>query len=203
MLLALLAKPNVLVSDGGCFPDDPFALAGALKRASRTADLVLMSGGTADGDEDHSIRAILLAGGKARHLHVALKPGKPSIIGRLGDTVVIGLPGNPIAALVNCLLLGQSAIEALFGRNSERPKGLPAVSIKPYRHARGRTEFSPARIVNRSSERVEIEILGRGGSARFAPLLSAEGLAEIASSTGELAAGGAVRFHSFPAFTCV
>jgi molybdopterin molybdotransferase len=203
LLLALLAKPSVVTDDGGCHRDDPDVLADVLKSASRTADIVLITGGTADGDEDHTSRAILVADGEAQRLRIALKPGKPSIVGRLGNAVVIGLPGNPIAALVSFLLLGQSTMDTLVGRRRTRPRGLPAVSAGPYRHVRGRTEFVPARVLSSGSDRFEIEILGRGGSARFAPLLSADGLVEIASSMADLAVGGQVRFHPFSAVGCL
>ena len=96
MLLALLAQPEFTCTDLGVLPDDPAALAAALRRAAEMGhDLVLASGGISGSDADHLPAALVAAGGEVAVLKLALKPGKPLAHGRLGDTTCLFLRQPP------------------------------------------------------------------------------------------------------------
>ena len=88
-------------------------------------------------------------GGAARRLQ--LKPGKPIVLGQLRDRPILGLPGNPVAAMVNFLLFGRPLLRAMVGASPDRPVGQGAVTAEPFPHTRGRREFLPARIVGQDS----------------------------------------------------
>lgn len=200
MLLALLARPWVEAIDAGLHRDDPDALAGTLDAAASRADAVVCSGGASGSDADHVLAAIRASGGEARGVRLALKPGKPLVVGRLRGVPVLGLPGNPVAAMVNFLLFGRPLLLALAGAGAARPAGESAVAAEPIPHAAGRREFLPARVVGREPDgRARLAKLGRGGSARLRPLALADGLAEVAPDRGDVATGDAVRFHPFAA----
>ena len=197
MLRALLNRSGVEVVDGGRCPDDVPSLAASLAELSSKADMILATGGVASGEEDHTRNAIRQAGGEAQSLQIALKPGKPTVIGRIGAAAVLGLPGNPVAALVNFLLIGEAMISRLQGCNGGHHAGLPAISNGRYRHSEGRTEYVPAKIFKTGDDKLLLDILGRGGSARLAPLIAADGLAEIANDRGNVEIGTPLRFHPF------
>ena len=200
MLLAMLSSPLIEAIDLGCHRDEVQILTDVFRGGARGADVIISSGGVAGSDADHIARAVAAAGGSMRRFRLALKPGKPILAGRIGRTVVLGLPGNPVAAMVNFLLFGRALIGASVGLCVERPRGQAAVTATPFGHALGRTEFVPARIAGRDEMgRPQVEKLGRGGSARLRPLVLADGLAEIPADAGELDVGAPVAFHAFRA----
>lgn len=202
MLRALLARPWIELVDAGLHRDDPALLAKAMREAADNADAVVCSGGASGSDADHVLAAILTCGGEARSVKLALKPGKPLVAGCLRERPVLGLPGNPVAAMVHFLLFGRPLLQRLAGAAAERPAGQAAVAAEAIPHAAGRREFLPARVVGHEDDgRARLAKLGRGGSARLRPLALADGLADIAAGRGSLAAGEALRFHPFtPAF---
>ncbi|GBE29596.1 molybdopterin molybdenumtransferase [bacterium BMS3Bbin04] len=87
----------------------------ALSIACESADLVVTSGGVSVGDYDFVARAITESGGEILFHRVLLKPGKPILAARIGDTWIIGLPGNPISALVGWRLFVSPLAEMLMG----------------------------------------------------------------------------------------
>src|SRR5512139_3191453 len=101
-----------LVNDLGCelvdlgiVPDTLEATEAALARAAREADVVITSGGVSVGEADY-VKAAVEKLGRVEMWKVAMKPGKPFVYGRVGDTDFIGLPGNPVSAFVTfCLFV--------------------------------------------------------------------------------------------------
>ena len=110
---------------------------------------------------------------------------------------MLGVPGNPVAALVNFLLFGETLIRRRTGCAAPDLQGLPAISAGRFKHAQGKTEFVPARLAASNPHNLCLEILGRGGSARLSPLLIADGFAEIASEQDHIEPGSPLRFYPF------
>ena len=121
----------VEVTDLGILPDD--AGRGALRPAPRpppSHDVILTSGGASRGDEDHVVRSVA-ALGRLDFWQIAMKPGRPLAFGRLGDAVFVGLPGNPVAAMVCFLLFARPVLLRLAGaawREPRRPPGARRLS---------------------------------------------------------------------------
>lgn len=200
MLKALLARPWIEVVDLGCHRDDPQVLSRVFAAGAAQTDVIVSSGGVTGSDADHVGPAIAAAGGVVRRFRLALKPGKPVLAGRIGRTALLGLPGNPVAALVDFLLFGHALLAATAGLPAAYPVGGRAVAAAPFARAPGRTEFVPVRIVGRHPTGCPIvDWLGRGGSARLRPLALADGLAEIAADVAAVTPDAAVAFHPFPA----
>lgn len=196
MIMALAGEAGLDVLDGGWCEDNAASLAKTLNALASSCDIVLTTGGASVGDEDHSATAVALAGGISESLRIALKPGKPAVVGQIGTAVFLGLPGNPVSALVSWLNLGHAIIAALEGRHFRRSIGAPIAAASRFERQAGRTEFAPARIL-RSSSGPAVEIIGRGGSARLRPLIEADGLVEIDPLHAPVEAGATVLFHSF------
>lgn len=98
-----------------------------LARASERADVIITTGGVSVGEEDH-IRDAIRALGSLELWRMAIKPGKPLAFGHVGDTPVLGLPGNPAAVLVTFLILARPFLRACQGENGElmpRPFSVP------------------------------------------------------------------------------
>lgn len=82
-----------------CVPDDPSAIAGALARSTKENDMTIVTAGSSAGTRDYTAEAIGSLGRVLAH-GIAIKPGKPAIIGEIARKPVIGLPGYPLSALV-------------------------------------------------------------------------------------------------------
>lgn len=200
MLAALLAQPAVELVDLGVAPDDRSALSDLVGEASRRCDLIVTSGATSVGEEDHLAAAIIADGGRIEMARVAMKPGKPVLAGHVGRAVLVGLPGNPFAALVAWLLVGRVALEKLAGLAPKPLAPLAAVAAFSQSGPGGRTEFAPARVVgSEPGGALRIEKLGRGGSARLAPLIAADGLAVIPAGREQVSPGDVIGFLPFEA----
>ncbi len=116
-----------------------------LKQATEQADAIITTGGVSVGEEDH-IRDALQALGELDLWRMAIKPGKPLAFGHIGNTPVLGLPGNPAAVLVTFLVLARPFLRACQGESGElmpRPCSIP-VGFAVER-PQGRREFQRVR----------------------------------------------------------
>jgi molybdopterin molybdotransferase len=105
----------------GIARDEESALAGLIDRAAG-ADLLLTSGGASVGEHD-LVQGVLKAKGMALDFwKIAMRPGKPLMFGSLGPLKVIGLPGNPVSALVTATLFVGPAIARMLGRTELGPR---------------------------------------------------------------------------------
>lgn len=197
MLVALLASaPDLDVVCLRC-RDDAEVLTEQLRRLSVGADLIVTTGGMSFGLEDHVRTAVLRLGGQFGIAAVAMKPGKPVGLARLGNAVLLGLPGNPFAALVSFLVVGREVLARLRGRGVSGRVHVARSGFALDRRP-GRTEFFPARVVGHGVDGVPaLERLGKGGSARLAPLVAADGLGRIDADCARVEIGDALGFEPF------
>jgi molybdopterin molybdotransferase len=115
-LAALAEEAGAEAIDLGIATDDHAALEAAFRRAREAgADLLITLGGASVGDHDLVQAALAREGLELGFWRVALRPGKPLMHGRLGEMLVIGLPGNPVSSIVCGLLFVVPAIRALLG----------------------------------------------------------------------------------------
>lgn len=120
MLTAMLADLPVEIVDLGIVPDRRDALAAALARVD--TDVLVTTGGASVGDHDLIRPALMAAGGGIDFWRIALRPGKPMLAGTLRDTVVLGLPGNPVSAFVTATLFLRPLIAHLGGARDPGPQ---------------------------------------------------------------------------------
>lgn len=113
VLLAALLQGHADVVDGGIVPDSRAALADAVRNAE--ADVLVTIGGASVGDHDLVVPVLRDLGATIDFWKVALRPGKPMLSGRLGDTRIVGLPGNPVSAFVCALLFVVPLLRRLGG----------------------------------------------------------------------------------------
>ncbi len=104
MLASVLAALGCDVSDMGIVADTREGTRAALREAASGHDLIITSGGVSVGEEDH-VKPAVEAEGELQMWKIAVKPGKPLSFGRVGEAAFVGLPGNPVSALVTFLML--------------------------------------------------------------------------------------------------
>lgn len=130
MLGALFAAAGAELVDLGIVADDASAIAAALAEA-RSADLLVTVGGASVGDHDLVLPVLEREGATIDFWKVAIKPGKPMLSGALGDTRVIGLPGNPVSAFVCAHLFVLPVLRRMAGSPSPLPPLLSARTTTP------------------------------------------------------------------------
>jgi molybdopterin molybdotransferase len=97
----------------------------AIADASQIADIIVTTGGTADGPRDYLHEAIAKLNGKVHINKVAVRPGHPQLLGEVNGKPLIGLPGNPQSAVVALMTLGKPLVDSMFGRELSQ---LPLIS---------------------------------------------------------------------------
>ena len=144
MLAAQLAGLPVEIVDLGILPDHQPALEAAFRALD--ADVLVTTGGASVGDHDLVRPALEAAGASIDFWRIALRPGKPMMAGRLGKSVVIGLPGNPVSAFVTALLFVRPLIAHLSGAADPHPRTRPAILGEPLRANGERTDYLRAEL---------------------------------------------------------
>ncbi len=202
MLGALVALSGAEIIDLGIWPDQADEVRTRLARAAQSCDVIITSGGASRGEEDHMVRALDAIG--RRHVwQLAIKPGRPMSFGQVGDTVVLGLPGNPVAVLVCFLLYAVPMLRRLGGGHWIEPRRylMPAAFAFPNRKA-GRREFWRG-ILREEDGRLVVAKFERDGSGLISGLREADGLIEVAEEVPEVREGDLVSFIPFSEFGIV
>lgn len=149
MLAALLHKLGISASHTS-LPDEPNAIRAALKNAAQSANLIITSGGVSVGEEDH-VKQCVAELGELAVWKLALKPGKPLAFGRVEQTPLFGLPGNPVAVFVTFLLFVRPFIKRLQGQRDVQPLSLKARANFSRPQSNVREEFLRVRLQSNNS----------------------------------------------------
>lgn len=139
-LEATLSTFNVEVINYGIVPDNPDKLTQAFRQADSECDFVITSGGVSVGEADYS-RQVLSELGEINLWRLAIKPGKPFAFGKLPNSYYIGLPGNPVSAMVTCDILAQQAIRLSQGLPFKDFPKLKAIVSHDVKKRPGRMDF--------------------------------------------------------------
>ncbi len=140
MLAAMLNPLGCIVANAGTAADSVAALQNKFAQCS-DADIIVTSGGASVGDHDLVQEALRNVGAEIDFWRVAVKPGKPLIAGRLGKSIVLGLPGNPGSAYVTAYLFLLPLVRHLAGSSHPRQQTLSAITQNDLPATGMRTEF--------------------------------------------------------------
>jgi molybdopterin molybdotransferase len=197
MLRSLAQTAGAVVSTCQRLPDDPTVTRQALSRNLDEADALVISGGVSVGPHDHVKPALSALGVQELFWRVSLQPGGPTWFGARDDTLVFGLPGNPVSAVVTFTLFVRPALGAMQGlapRRSLYGEGRLAVGVK--RNPR-REQAIRVRLQRRDGA-LAVTPNGPQGSHLVTSLVGADALAFIPSGEGELSEGSVVRLEELP-----
>ncbi|GAB3690749.1 molybdopterin biosynthesis protein [Salinarchaeum chitinilyticum] len=185
--------------------DDPEALAASLRNAAAECDLLLTSGSTSAGAVD-ALHSVLESEGKLLLHGVALKPGKPTLVGRLDDCGYVGLPGYPVSAMMVFRTLVAPAIREAVGLPEPERASVEAELLEEARFEPGRRRLVPVGVIG-----AEVADGGTGSSADGGPLAypvdrgsgattslsRADGLVTVPAETTYVAPGETVTVEQF------
>ncbi len=169
------------VTDAGGVPlvlprlrDEAGPIESALEGAARDADLVVTSGGVSVGQYDY-VRAVLERHGSLDFWRIAVQPGKPLAVGALGGATVIGLPGNPVSALVTFELFVRPMIRAMQGLSGDGRLHVRAVSTERMTKDAGRRAFLRVSVWREDGE-IHARPAGGQQSSQLRPLADGNAL---------------------------
>jgi molybdopterin molybdotransferase len=202
MLTALIASAGATPVDLGVFPDEIESVKARLARAAGEFDAIITSGGASRGEEDHVVAALDALG--KRHLwQLAIKPGRPMSFGQIGDCVLVGLPGNPVAVFVCFLLYVWPMLRRMGGGEWPEPTRykLPALFAFPGRKV-GRREFWRG-LLKETPRGLAVDKFARDGSGLISGLRAADGLIDIPEDVEEVRPGDDLAFIPFSEFGIV
>ncbi|MBR0679358.1 molybdopterin molybdotransferase MoeA [Roseomonas eburnea] len=194
-LLALLAGLPCEATDLGILPDDAPRTAAALASAARDHDLLLTSGGVSGGEEDH-VRAAIEAGGSLVFWRLAVKPGRPAAMGVVAGTPVLGLPGNPVAAVVCFLHLARPLLLRLAGAADQALPRFAATADFAYRKKAGRREYVRVTLETAHGTTTARKF-AREGAGLLSSLTQSQGFAELPEAVTQVTPGERVTVLPF------
>jgi molybdopterin molybdotransferase len=172
-------------------PDDRDAIAQAAV-AARACDLLVTTGGASVGDHDLVQAALGPQGFALDFWQIAMRPGKPLIWGRLGATPVLGLPGNPVSAIICSVQFLIPAIERLSGLPGDPPRTIRATTGAPLQANDRRFDHLRATLAPGADGGMMATAFQLQDSSMLKVLSRAEGLILRAPHAPEVAVGGMV-----------
>lgn len=173
----------------GITSDNPEALSKALARALSECELVIITAGSSASARDFTAQTINEQGKPGVLVHgINLRPGKPTIMGVCDGKPVLGLPGNPVSALVVAELFLRPVIATLLGRQDYFPRAstLARLTINLASQS-GREDWIPAQVIERENELFAEPIFGK--SNLIFTLVQADGLIRIPPEVNGIGAG--------------
>ena len=204
----LLQGMGIECVDLGVVRDDPVALESAFRQAAQQADAIVTSGGVSVGEADHT-KAMMrkLAHSEApdqggvAFWRIAMRPGRPMAVGRIGQVPLFGLPGNPVAVMVTFLAFVRPALWRMMGARADDPQVdcplLQARSSEAIRKKPGRTEYQRAIVSRAADGALTVRTTGQQGSGVLSSMVQANGLMVLPHAQGNIAIGDGVEVMMF------
>lgn len=188
--VALAAFVNQVGGEATLAPyarDDREETARIIGQALDESDLVLTVGGASVGDHDLVRPCLEAAGATLDFWKVRIKPGKPLIFGKRGDVAILGLPGNPVSALVTFVLFGAPLVRALAGDSAPVARFRTAKLTHAFEQKPGRRGFYRATLAGN-----DVSVIGNQASGNSASMAWANCLLMLEEDSTGAAAGSSV-----------
>jgi molybdopterin molybdotransferase len=173
--------------DFGIVPDLRDVLRTRLVEAAEVAHVVVSSGGVSVGVYD-LVKQVLAEIGGIDFWQVAMQPGRPMAVGRIGESHFFGLPGNPVASMLCFLLFVRPALWKLAGRRELEPSRFTAAATEAMRKKPGRREFKRG-ILGFGDRGWEVSTTGPQGSGILSSMVAANCLIILEEDRGDVKPG--------------
>ena len=163
LLMSLLLEDGMEPVSYGIIKDDYGLLKCTVDKAFRECDLVLVSGGSSVGKKDQTLKVIAsYEDGEVLVHGIAVKPGKPTIIGKHKEKIIFGLPGHPLACSIIYKILVKEYIHKLMFQD-EKIYGTSATMSINYHKAKGREEYLPVALEEIGDKLIAKPVFGKSG----------------------------------------
>lgn len=199
-LMSLAEALGCRVEDLGILPDRPQAVARSLLAAAEKYDVLLTSGGVSGGEEDH-VAKVVGEKGKLHFWRLAIKPGRPVALGQIGNATFIGLPGNPVAAMVTFLRVARPILLRMAGRDDVVPTLFAVRAGFSFQKKEGRREWLRVWLEHSSGGAPVAHRCAADGAGMLSSMVAADGLVELAEEVQRVNEGALVDFLPFSEVT--
>ncbi|MEK9725382.1 MAG: gephyrin-like molybdotransferase Glp, partial [Rhodospirillaceae bacterium] len=193
---ALLKGLDCAVTDLGILPDTEDAIAAALAAAAPSHDVLVTSGGVSAGEEDH-VKAAVERHGRLHFWRLAIKPGRPIALGQVGNAAFIGLPGNPVAAMVTFMVIARPVLLTMAGGVRTAAPRFPVKAAFDYKKKQGRREWVRATLSGGENGSLAATKFRSSGAGILTSMVEADGLVEIPEDVEKVEPGDTVDFLPF------
>jgi molybdopterin molybdotransferase len=195
-VFGLLTRMGCEVIDMGVVRDDPGLLEAAFAKAALDADAIITSGGVSVGEADFT-KAMMKKLGDVAFWKIAMRPGRPMAVGRIGKSVLFGLPGNPVAVMVTFLAFVRPALLHMMGSTAQAAPLLKAKSLEPLRKKAGRTEYQRGLVSRAPDGTLQVRTTGNQGSGVLSSMVQGNGLIVLHHAQGHVSVGDEVDVMMF------
>ena len=195
-VFGLLTRLGCEVIDMGVVRDEPALLEAAFAKAAQAADAIITSGGVSVGEADFT-KAMMKKLGDVAFWKIAMRPGRPMAVGRIGQSVLFGLPGNPVAVMVTFLAFVRPALLRMMGSSAQPAPMLRAKCLEPLRKKAGRTEYQRGFVSSAPDGTLQVRTTGNQGSGVLSSMVQGNGLIVLHHAQGNVAIGDEVDVMMF------
>ncbi len=195
-VMSMLEGMSCHVTDLGILPDDEETIAVAIGGAAKDHHVIVTSGGVSAGEEDH-VKAAVERHGSVDFWRLAIKPGRPIALGRIGDAAFIGLPGNPVAAMVTFMVIARSVLLMLMGASETAAPRYAVTADFDYQKKTGRREWLRAILSETAGASLSVKKFHSSGAGILTSMVAADGLVELPEDIESVAPGDVVQFLPF------
>jgi len=166
-MISMCQRMGYETIDFGLVADNPDDIRRVMVEAANSADVLMTSGGVSVGDADF-IKPVLEQIGELDVWKLAIKPGKPLAIGRMGNCDFFGLPGNPVSTIVTLNQVVKPALQKLSGQQISTAFRFQATCLNDLRKAPGRRDYQRGIAEITKEGNWQVKSTGRQGSGRLA-----------------------------------
>jgi molybdopterin molybdotransferase len=182
-VMGLLRGLGCEVTDLGILPDKFEEIRAALAKAASGHHILLTSGGVSVGDEDH-VKAAVEALGSLNFWRLAIKPGRPIALGQIEKASFVGLPGNPVAAMVTFMRIARPVVLLLSGQTQVDPALFKVRSAFSHSKKPGRREWLRGRLERNADGTLLVKKYRSDGSGILSSMVESDGLIELPEDMG-------------------
>jgi molybdopterin molybdotransferase len=197
-LHGMLARLGVEIIDLGVVRDEPSDLERAFRKAAENSDAVITTGGVSVGEADF-VKQLMAKLGEVLFWKIAMRPGRPMAFGKIQNSYLFGLPGNPVAVMVTFYQFVRDALLHLSGRSDDYEIPLlKAIAAENLRKVPGRTEFQRGILLREGAE-WKVRTTGQQGSGVLRSMSQANCFIVLEHERGKVEAGEPVSVQLFEA----
>ena len=194
ILLNMLKQMGCQTIDMGIIEDNPEILERSLKETAPIADMILTSGGVSVGEADYT-KQVMAKLGAIHFWAIKMRPGRPLAFGSIqtGErcTLLFGLPGNPVAAMISFLFFVRNTLETLMGITPAPLRFFKAISTADIPKKKGRTEFQRG-ILCMQENKLSVSLTGNQGSGIIQSMSDADCIIQLNENQGNVKKGETV-----------
>ncbi|MBI3560191.1 MAG: molybdopterin molybdotransferase MoeA [Gammaproteobacteria bacterium] len=197
-LTGMLLQAGVELIDLGVIADELTAIENAMHSAAKCAEVIITTGGVSVGDADY-VKQVLQQLGQVNFWRIAMKPGKPLALGKIGPALFFGLPGNPVSVMATFYQFVLPALRAMSGETARQPLVLKAVARARIKKVPGRTDFQRG-VLTSDNGKLFVDTTGIQASHVLSGMSRANCFIVLPRDCGNIEAGAEVEVQPFSEF---